>query len=330
MSEKSETHMNDRGFKKSGLNACQECPFRTSNLGRPHPDPVMYSQDEITRIWRSVTHDGSHQNCHMFDGDLHPWKDEWAASGYKKPVNIDGNRECAGILAMVKRELDAAVTFPSFDAYAEARPLGLKRGAFERLLKRRDGDGPEIRLSEYMTDDEVARPESFVDTSSIAWILDPTSLDRMLRAVQAIYRPARDCDCEYCERHGEFHEQADLTTAENEVVHVDQELLPLLTSMASQGIRTTESCVNFREVIEGIAPEQIPPLINGAPRSVLSHEEALRRSGSYIRLINESEPEKRFIARAGQIEGVSITHSSSITQIVFTANEIHELLEAIR
>lgn len=330
MSEKSETHMNDRGFKKSGLNACQECPFRTSNLGRPHPDPVMYSQDEITRIWRTVSHDGSHQNCHMFDGDLHPWKDEWAGLGYKKPVNIDGNRECAGILAMVKRELDAAVTYPSFEEYAQAHPIGLKRAAFERLQKRLAGHGPELRLSHYMADEDVARPESFVDTSSVAWILDPTSMDRMLRAVQAIYRPARDCSCEYCERHSEFHESRKLTTAEGEAIEVDQELWPLINAMALQGIRTTESCINLREVVEGVAPEQIPALMNGAPRSILSHETTIRRSGAYVRLINENESEQRFIERAEQLEGVSITHSSSITQLVFNRAEIPALMEATR
>ena len=325
-----ETHKDDRGNTPAGLNACRECPFRTENLDRPHPNPIMYARSELTRLWHGVSREGNPSNCHMFDGDMHPWNPSYAEQGYKKPANTGNNRECAGLLAMVKRELERYMTCESYADYANKHPQGLSEVSLRKVLERiSNPDRPSIRFSDFLQSTDVVEPEQFVIEESAAWQLTNEQAATLAYDMQALFPSVRACNCAVCSGHTAVHQSRELHTAEGQTVAVDSDLWPLLNSMAKAGLRTTDSCVNLREVIETVDPHSLTTVINGTERGVLSYERVVREQLAFIRLRNDSTVEQRFISSVTNLAGVEVQTTGSITQLAFTSAHIDALFGAI-
>jgi hypothetical protein len=325
------THGTERRMEPARLQNCQECPFRKTNRGRSHPLGIQYTDGEFSKLWRNVSQEGGMFGCHMWDADLHPFDEAVKDAGFHKPVDVGSRIECAGMVAMVERELDLADAAPSYEEYHRERPLGMSEKAILIYSARRRGElGPELRFSEHINKEDITDPHDVVDPDSIKWQLSDVQADAMLRTLEAIMPTVRECDCTVCERHSEVHPSLPLITAEDLAVEVDGALHPLLSVMATAGIRTTDSCINMHETITAIAPESYGTIINGHARGTMNYERILRRKAAFIRLRNENDQEQAFIAKAEQLPGVETMTSGLLTQLVFPAESVPALLEAVR
>ncbi|WP_018762418.1 hypothetical protein [Arthrobacter sp. 135MFCol5.1] len=324
------THGTERPMEPAKLSNCKECPFRKENRNREHPLGIQYTDGEFAKLWRGVSQDGGMFGCHMWDADLHPFDETVKEAGYHKPAEVGSRIECAGMVAMVERELDEADAAPSYSAYKEARPLGMSKKAIMVYSARRRGEvGPELRFSEHINKDDILDPHDVIDTGSVKWQMSESEADKLLRSIQAVLPEARECDCEVCKRHTEVHPALTLVTAENLTVDVDAELHPLLTAMAGAGIRTTDSCINMHETITAIAPESYGSIINGHDRNTMNYETSLRLQAAFIRLRNENDAEQAFIAKASEVPEVEVMTSGGLTQVVFPQNTVQALLKAV-
>ncbi|WP_104175518.1 hypothetical protein [Arthrobacter sp. Y81] len=324
------THVSERGMEPARLKNCQECPFRKANRNREHPLGIMYTDGEFARLWRNVSQDGGMFGCHMWDSDLLPFDETVKEAGFHKPADVGSRIECAGMVAMVERELDLADAAPSYEEYHRQRPLGMSKKAILFYSARRLGElGPELRFSEHINKDDILDPHDVVDPASGAWQFSERLADVILRTAQAIMPSVRDCACQVCQRHAEVHPALTLTTAENLTVEVDAEMHPLLSALAATGIRTTDSCINMHETITALAPGSYGEIINGHDRKTMNYETVLRRKAAFIRLRNDNGAEQAFITAAGKIAGMETLTSGALTQLVFPQDSIPALLEAV-
>lgn len=325
------THASDRPMEPAKLQNCQECPFRKTNLHRDHPNGIQYTPGEFSKLWRNVSQDGGMFGCHMWDADLHPFDESAKEAGFHAPVDVGARIECAGMVAMVERELDIADAAPSYEEYHRQRPLGMSQKAILIYSARRIGErGPALRFSEHINKDDILDPHDVVDSSSLKWQFSEEQAGKLLRTLEARMPAARKCDCIICERHGEVHPSRTLTTAEDLTVEIDAELHTLLSAMAAAGIRTTDSCINLHECIMAIEPRGYAPLINGSQRGTMNYERVLRRKAAFIRLRNDGSQEQAFISRAEKLPGIETTATGLLTQVVFPQDSIPALLDAVK
>lgn len=324
--ESCNTHYKDRDTQKAGLQACQECPFRKVNRGREHPDQAPYTDPWLTRIWRRVSQDGGSFSCHMFDAGVVHYSDDIKDAGYKKPADIGERKECAGMVAMVRRELDLVLSSPSFEEYRQARPAGLSQESLDYFLARIRGDiGPEFRTSDYMDMADVLDMHDVVDTDGMDWKYNEGLLNSLSSLVKTLLPTQRGCDCIVCEKHHTVHDMQALRTAEGLEVQVDSELHPLLLALAKAGIRTTASCVDIHEAITELAPSWLGQLLNYDTPGGTNYQQALRRQAAFIELRNESAPEKLFLAAVENLSGADVTHKNASSQIVFLREHLAAL-----
>jgi hypothetical protein len=312
------------------LSNCRECPFRVENRHREHPLGIQYTDGEFAKLWRNVSQDGGMFGCHMWDADLHPFNETVKEAGFHKPAEVGSRIECAGMVAMVQRELEIADAAPSYAEYQQQRPLGMSKKAILRYSARQLGEiGPELRFSEHINKDDILDPHDVIDPESVKWKFTEQQSDAILRTAQAVMSGIRECNCEVCQRHTEVHAPLTLTTAEDLIVEVDTDLHPLLSALALAGIRTTDSCINMHETITAIAPESYGSIINGHDRNTMNYETILRRQAAFIRLRNDNAAETAFITAAGKIPGTEVFTSGALTQLVFNQGSIPALLEAV-
>lgn len=325
------THYSERPMAPAKLMTCQECPFRKENQNREHPSGTQYGPEEFTRIWRGVSQEGDNFTCHLWDANLHPFNDEAEAAGYHRPVDVGHRIECAGMVAMVERELDIADASPTYTEYQRKRPLGMSKKSIMTYSARRQGTtGTELRFSEHVSKDDILDPHDVINPGSHEWRFSQQEADALLRTVEAIMPTLRGCDCRVCEHHTDIHAPLELVTAENLTVKVDAELHPLLSALASAGIRTTDSCINLYEPIMALSPDRYDPITRVSSPGVMNYGSALRRRAAFIRLRNDNSTEQHFIASAERIPSVEVTKSGALTQVVFPKNVIPALLEAAK
>lgn len=323
------THYTDRPMAPAKLMNCQECPFRKENQNREHPNGTQYTAEEFTTIWRAVSQDGAQFACHMWDADLHPFNEAAKVAGYHKPVDVGSRIECAGMVAMVERELDIADASPTYTEYNLQRPVGLSKKSVLAYSSRRSGkSGPELRFSEHINKGDILDPHDVINPESLKWRFAEPQADALLRTVEALMPSLRECNCKVCQHHTEVHDARELTTAENLTVQVDADLHPLLSVLASTGIRTTDSCINLYEPIMALSPDRYGPITNGYVPGTMNYGSTLRRRAAFIRLHHGSAAEQSFIAGAERIPGVEVTSSGALTQIVFPKNSIPALMNA--
>ncbi|MDQ0824309.1 hypothetical protein QFZ60_000482 [Arthrobacter sp. B2I5] len=308
----------DRCMEPAGPQPCQECPWRKINRGRSHPDQAPYTDDWLTTKWRSVSQDGNNFACHLFDAGALHYSDELKAAGFKKPADIGARKECAGMVAMVTRELEAIIASPSFEEYRQERPYGLTQESLDYFAARLRGEiQPPFKPSEYIDMAEILDMHDVVKPDSMTWTYDTTFLNNLNGLITTLMPEYRECGCTVCTEHHTVHDMLPLHTAEDLDVTVDAELHPLLHAMAATGIRTTASCIDIREAITELSPDMLGPLMNLSDPNTINYGPVLRRQAAFIELRNDTEPEKLFLAAAGKTPGLDINHQNSRSQIIF-------------
>lgn len=252
--------------------ACDECPVRRSNVHKPSA-AGWYEQGNFEGIWRDITQ-GSFLGCHKFDGPATTgYSDVMEAQGYKRPTNLEGRKECAGMAALIQREIEAAKTYPNFDSYIKARPTGLQRAGWELVRNRLNGDGLPLTAPADQNSADLITPAEHVRLDSMHWLHGETKLFEWASLANSLadehgFPKERDCTCRVCTNHNIVHPAKDLTTADGATVQVDVILHPLLEALASAGIRTTASCENLHDAMQKLWPEQIPIILNPEPGTV--------------------------------------------------------------
>ncbi len=308
----------DRCMEPAAAQPCKECPWRTENRGRSHPDQAPYTDDWLTTKWRSVSQEGNNFACHLFDAGALHYSEELKAAGFKKPADIGARKECAGMVAMVRRELEAIIASPSFEEYQQARPYGLSQQSLDYFAARLRGEiEPPFKPSEYIDMAEILDMHDVVKPDSMTWTYDTTFLNNLNGLITTLMPEYRECGCAVCVEHRTVHDMLPLHTAEDLDVTVDAELHPLLHVMALAGIRTIGSCINLREAITAISPDMIGPLMNLSDPATINYGPVLRRHAAFIELRNDNPAEKVFLAAAQRVPGLYVTHQNSRSQIIF-------------
>jgi hypothetical protein len=319
------THLADRDRTPAGKATCQECPFRESNRGRENPFD-HYQNYNLTRYWREVSQDGDFFTCHMFGVDAYAFDESARAQGFKAPVNIGHARECAGTVAMLRRELDILRGYSSWGDYKRDRPTGISEKTYRRLQERISGDArPALTFSDFVSPDDVIHPEDWIDTSSNQWMFSKNAAANLLNAMSVLFPETNECDCPTCRNHSQVHPMKELKTADGQLVEVDAAMFPLLNSLARAGIETTESCINLPEAVEALAPGEVGSLTNMAAGTINYRQVMLRRD-PFIRLSNVSPVAQAFILAASQTPGVAIDTDGGLTQLVYRRKAAGRLL----
>lgn len=318
-------------MQPAGLQACQECPWRKENRGREHPDRTPYTDEWLTGIWRDIANDGGTFSCHLFDAGVVHYSDEVKAAGFKEPADIGGSKECAGMVAMVKRELELVLTSPSYTQYRDERPAGLSEEAISYFLARVKGEvGPTFRMSEYMDMADILDMHDVVDTDSMTWKYSAAFASDLNGLISTLLPELRTCECVVCTDHHKVHDMLPLTTAEGLDVSVDAELHPLLFELAKAGIRTTASCIDIHAAVKTLAPTWIDPLMNADVPGKLNYQTALRKQAAFIELRNDQATEKLFLAGSRLLAGIEVSDGNARSQIVFTRTFVPTLTAIAR
>ena len=150
---------------------CAECPWRTKNQGKRHPDG-WYSRANLKRLWNKLRR-GEMMSCHPTD-PRNPVSDKALAGGSIKAKEGAQVRECAGALILQQRELmiyqevahqhenDPQQSMP---AYRQARPRGLTKDGFQAMIERYlvggsvMGGGKPVMHTPDLNNAEVSHPE---------------------------------------------------------------------------------------------------------------------------------------------------------------------------
>jgi hypothetical protein len=170
--------------------------------------------------------------------------------------------------------------------------------------------------------DDVLDPAERVDVTSMAWRLGPSGVSSLMDTLDSVLGELggdQTCRCPVCERHDSVHRQVQLTTADGQVVAVDEALHETLAIMAANEIRTTDSCENFRDAMAKLGPQQIPAVLQEAlqnPRA-LSFAEAIRSGRAVIRFKAENEAELECVARLRNLSWIFIETGHLVCQITF-------------
>lgn len=108
---------------------CAQCPWRTSNHGKRHPDG-WFTITNRKRLWAQLRR-GEAMTCHPTDPE-----NPLPAGTRAVPDHVT-TRECAGAIILQQRELDILQReYPDFRAYRRARPMGLTRDGFASMVSR--------------------------------------------------------------------------------------------------------------------------------------------------------------------------------------------------
>lgn len=308
---------------------CRECPMRTPNVDVPVPHD-WFSQENFDRLWAGVARENTHFPCHLFDDPENSGYDSSSKdAGLRPPADIGKRKECAGMTAMIHREVRIAADYPDWETYIAARPAGLQRGAYKSALARIAGTGVPLTEPADPDDPELVDPAERVNLDSMAWKLGNYGVAALLNALQGIaedlHFPLPACDCRFCEDHTTVHESHELHLSTGETVQADAELVPLLQALAEGGIRTTASCQDFHGGMEQLWPEQIPVLLaQEDPRSI-NYAVPLRRKEAVVRFENRNESARAYIRAIRAVEELHLTDGPSQAQIVFPLSMVPKL-----
>ena len=317
--------LEDRDRTQSGKAMCQECPFKEKNRGREHSFN-HYQNANLTGYWRSVSQEGSHFNCHMFAPSAYAYDQADIDNGFKHPTNLGNARECAGTVAMLRRELEVLATYPTWGDYKKDRPTGLSQKVVQRLQQRLNGEvDPPLNYSDFVKPEDVIHPEDWIETSDLAWKFSRHTAMNMLLIMSVIAPETNECDCRTCTNHEQVHAGKELVTSQGFSVTVDADLHPLLQALAKAGAESTESCVNLHEAVSRLAPGEVGALTN-LPAGDVNYRPVMVSKNAFIRLSNQSAAAKAFILAANNIPSIGITTYKQVTQLVFPTRAIPALV----
>ncbi|WP_043429584.1 hypothetical protein [Arthrobacter sp. FB24] len=326
MTDSKTCHVDTLPRIKAAGQSCSECPFRKSNIDRPHFND-QYSQTEFTRLWRSIAVEGKFFGCHLTDADYHPVPQESLDMGYQKPADIGARRECAGSVALIRREMRLAESYPNHATYIKARPAGLSKHAFLVLSKRLKGMmEPPVRFAVKPDESDVIDPMERIDTTSFEWAVNTEGAAAILLAIESVIGSL--CECPVCTNHTTAHKARPFLTAEGMAVDADEELHGLLSSMSAAGIQTMDSCINMADALEKLWPERTATLVR-APIGKMNYSSMIRSRAAHIRYSNGPAADA-FTRAASAFSGVEVSSSGPVTQIVFQPKHIPALTAAAK
>lgn len=312
---------------------CIECPFREANGDIPAPQG-WYDKENFERVWASVARENKYFPCHMFDSPESTGYDSRSQEmGLRKPVDLGKPKECAGITAIIHKEVELAAEYPDWESYIEARPAGLQRDAYDKALRRIAGDGLPMTAPANPQKAKVFDPAERVSTDSLAWKLGDAGVTSLLDAVNAtldgmgISTPS--CECNLCRNHETFHRALPLRTATGEEVPVDAALHPLLQALSDAGVRTTGSCQAFYDAMKALVPENIPSLVSDTTMGVTYSVPLLRRE-AFIRFENRNTAERMFIKNLHGLEWLHLADGRTEAQISFPQHRAADLLQIVK
>lgn len=108
---------------------CAQCPWRTTNHGKRHPDG-WYTVANRARLWARLRR-GDDMTCHPTDPE-NP-----VPEGTRAVPEATQTRECAGAIILKQRELwYFQEVYKSLAAYRKARPSGLTRDGLAEMVSR--------------------------------------------------------------------------------------------------------------------------------------------------------------------------------------------------
>ncbi|WP_416430060.1 hypothetical protein [Paenarthrobacter nicotinovorans] len=312
---------------------CIECPFRESNGDIPAPQG-WYDKENFERIWASVARENKYFPCHMFDSPDNTGYDSRSEDmGLRKPVDLGKPKECAGITAMIHKEVELAAGYPNWESYIAARPAGLQRDAYDKALRRIAGEGLPMTKPANPDKAKVFDPAARVTTDSFAWKLGDAGVQAMLEAAQGamddlgVSLPT--CDCNLCQNHTTVHPDKILKTATGEEVSVDAALHPLITALSVAGVRTTGSCQAFYEAVQALIPSNMRALISDTHEGV-TYSVPLRRREAFIRFENRNPVERKLVKALRSLDWLHLSDGRVEGQISFPLGRVQELLDVAK
>jgi hypothetical protein len=119
----------------SDADPCAQCPWRTANHGKRHPDG-WYTQTNRFRLWSRLRR-GEPMSCHPTDPG-NPLSERARNAGYKPAPAGTKPLECRGALILVQRELHLFVDKygMQMSAYRAGRSIGLTRAGIQAIAMR--------------------------------------------------------------------------------------------------------------------------------------------------------------------------------------------------
>lgn len=303
-------------LRPSPVTPCAECPWRVDNVGRPVPEKYAgtYARDQRVALWAELR-DPVVQECHMGagDGDAFPHgKDPvWIEAGFAPIPEHARSRECAGALIAVRREVARMLTFPSWDAYNKAHPLGFTKGAAKfwarRLAGEVDGMPPvrddlttTVEVVDPLKDDALKFHEVLTGSQRQALAAFADALKGKATGTRPRYDT--DCTCDACARHGEVHAQTEVHTLAGPAM-IDDPLVPLVTALTEAGVTTVASCVNLREVTDAVSPSETKRLMR-EDRRLVNYRHTLATGSAFVHFLDDSEPARAYLERLKRLDGV--------------------------
>lgn len=312
---------------------CIECPFREANGDIPAPQG-WYDKENFERVWASVARENKYFPCHMFDSPDNTGYDSRSEDmGLRKPVDLGKPKECAGITAMIHKEVELADGYPDWESYIAERPAGLQRDAYDKALRRIAGEGLPMTKPANPDKAKVFDPAARVSTDSFAWKLGDAGVQAMLDVVQGVMDDIGvslpTCNCNLCQNHETVHPAEVLTTATGDKVKVDAALHSLLTALSAAGVRTTGSCQAFYEAVQALIPTNMRTLISDTHEGV-TYSVPLRRREAFIRFENRNPAERKLVKALRNLDWLHLSDGRVEGQISFPLGRVQELLDVAK
>lgn len=303
---------------------CRECPLRKANYESTEREP-FYHRKSAMHSWRAIR-EGNFHACHMFDEDAYRMTDEQKQSGlFHEPVDIGANRECAGAVIAAVREIELALSYPTYEAYIKDRPGGVSPEAIAIAVARQEGrTQPPLNVPKGVDAEEVISPLDHFPNISLTDTLPRSVIAEVLSMTPG---PPESCKCFTCQGHAGIHQTRKLTTAQGEIASVDEEMWPLLDRLAGAGIHTTHSCKSLTDAMGTLDPSRLEELrIGDQP---LHFRNIIAGDLAYIRLYSQTRRERAFVEEASRVPDVTVQTSGPFAQIEYSLESSMDLMAAV-
>lgn len=107
-------------------------------------------------------------------------------------------------------------------------------------------------------------------------------------------------------------------------VSIDQELVPLITTLWASGIRTVASGQNLAEYVESAWPDRVPEIL-ADETSPLSHAGNVRHRLAYVRLVADTPAAEKFIEQAAPLLE-AVRRLDQLVQLEFSPVQVPSLI----
>ncbi|MCV7494637.1 hypothetical protein M3D62_010655 [Micrococcus luteus] len=315
------------------LKACAECPWRASNLGKldANRDDATFSRESLTEHWKRLTTEGATCRCHMTTPGYYHHDESLNERGWKEPRMFkgDGHRQCAGQLAMVRREVEKMLTYPDHAAYIRENPTGLQKrqaGRFLRLLLDPESAPVPFRWPAEDVDD-VLDPADLVDLNGWEWSVGRDLSVNMRNLIEIMNPQLAACDCKFCARHHTIHATKPVTLKDGTTVDIDAGVAPVVAAFAAADVNTSESCEDFGPALRELDLNAYL-LLRDNPAGDVNHSRTIREGGAFVRFSSATPAGERIAARLR--ERYSLDSGGIVNQVTFPLSEAGNVERIVR